>query len=412
MNKLLTALVLFTASTVVMANDATITGPQESTAPAPSAAKVPLPQHPTPQVRAYLLMDYASGRILFGEHYDERIDPASLTKMMTSYVIGQELRNGKIKPDDMVRISENAWSKNYSDSSKMFIEVGKEVSVDNLHKGIIIQSGNDACIAMAEHLAGSTSSFASLMNDWAKRIGMKSTHFVNPHGLYDENHYSTAYDLAVLGRALIRDLPEEYSIYAQKEFTFNGIKQINRNRLLWDESLNVDGIKTGHLSQVGYNLVASAVNPSNGMRLISVIIGDVSEKSRTENSRALLRYGFRFYEPYTPVKAGTALVTKDVRLGNVDQIALGVQNDVSFVIPVNARENVKASFTLNKDLVASDKSILAPIRKGQKVGLITFSLDGKPIYQLPLTALSDVEEAGFAAKLWDRCVMTVSSWFD
>lgn len=412
MKKLLIAGMFLCTATVALANDVTITGPQESNQPMPSASKVPLPQHPTPEVRAYLLMDYTSGRILFGEHYDERIDPASLTKMMTSYVIGQELRNGKIKPTDMVNISENAWSKKYSGSSKMFIEVGKQVSVDNLHKGIIIQSGNDACIAMAEHLAGSTESFASLMNEWASRIGMKSTHFVNPHGLYDDNHYSTAYDMAVLGRALIRDLPEEYEIYSQKEFTFNGIKQSNRNRLLWDESLHVDGIKTGHLSQVGYNLVASAVNPTNGMRLISVIIGDVSEKSRAENSRALLRYGFRFYEPYTPVKASQPLITKQVRLGNVEEIKLGVERDVSFAIPINAKENVKAAFTLNKDLVANDKSILAPIHKGQHVGTITFSLDGKAIYQLPLVALEDVGEASFFAKLWDRCVMTVSGWFE
>ena len=272
--------------------------PQESTLPPPSPAqKIPDPPHP--DVRAYLLMDYTSGRVLFGEHYDERIDPASLTKMMTSYVIGQELKLGRIHLDDKVSISENAWSKNLGDSSKMFLEIGKTVPVDLLNKGIIIQSGNDACIAMAEHIAGSESSFASLMNEWGKRIGLRGSHFVNSHGLYNEQHYSTAYDMAVLGRALIKDLPEEYKIYSQKEFTFNGIRQMNRNRLLWDTSINVDGIKTGHISQVGYNLVASAVNSSNGMRLISVIIGDVSEKSRAANSLALLRYGLRFYEPYT-----------------------------------------------------------------------------------------------------------------
>ncbi len=254
--------------------------------PKPTPVPTAIPSPPQITAKAYLLMDYNSGQLLFGESPEERLPPASLTKMMTSYVIGQELKSGRIKPTDMVTISKNAWAKNYGDSSKMFIEVGKQVSVENLNKGIIIDSGNDACIAMAEHIAGSEDSFASLMNQWAAKLGMKNTHFVNAHGLYNEDHYSTAHDMAILARALIHDLPNEYAIYSQKDFTFNGIAQHNRNRLLWDKTLVVDGIKTGHVSQAGYNLVASATGPEN-MRLISVVIGANSEQQRAEESKKL-----------------------------------------------------------------------------------------------------------------------------
>ncbi len=366
----------------------------------PSASQF-VPEPPTLNVRAYLLMDYASGRVLFGEHYDERIDPASLTKMMTSYVIGQELKQGRLKLDDQVTISKNAWANNYADSSKMFIEVGKEISVEQLNKGIIVQSGNDACIAMAEHIAGTVETFASLMNEWGKRIGLQNTNFVNPHGLYNENHYSTAHDMAILGRALIRDLPEEYAVYSIKEFTFNGIKQRNRNLLLWDKTLNVDGIKTGHLSSVGYNLVASAYDAKKNMRLISVIIGDISEKQRASNSKALLTYGFRFYEPYTPVKGKTKLLTKEVVYGAENTLDLGVNEDVVVVIPVNAKDKIKASFVMN------NKRLEAPIKKGQPLGTISFTLDGQVIYQTKLIALADIEEGGFISRTWDH----VTGWF-
>ena len=378
--------------------------PEESALPPPSPAQK-IPDPPRPDVRAYLLMDYTSGRVLLGEHFEERIDPASLTKMMTSYVIGQELKLGRIHADDMVPISENAWGKKLGDSSKMFLEVGKTVPVEMLNKGIIIQSGNDACIAMAEYIAGSESSFASLMNEWGKRIGLKGSNFVNSHGLYNENHYSTAYDMAVLGRALIKDLPEEYQIYSQKEFTFNNIKQVNRNRLLWDNSIHVDGIKTGHISQVGYNLVASAINDKNGMRLISVVIGDVSEKSRAANSLALLRYGLRFYEPYSPLAGGQTLLKKEVRLGDVSEVPLGTLHDVSFAVPLESEKRIKATY------VMKESPLRAPIAKGQVMGTLTFSLDGKAIYEIPLVALSDVAEGGFMSRMWDQMYLTVSGWF-
>lgn len=392
------------AGSVTAIADATVEVPESSTLP-PPAPSDQIPEPPSPNVRAYLLMDYASGRVLFGKAYEDQIDPASLTKMMTSYVIGQEIKLGRLHLNDMVTISEKAWSKNYSDSSKMFIEVGREVPVELLNKGIIIASGNDACIAMAEHIAGSESSFASLMNEWAKIIGLKNSHFVNSHGLYDENHYSTAYDMALLGRALIKDLPEEYAIYSEKEFSFNGIKQYNRNKLLWDTTINADGIKTGHLSQVGYNLVASAVHPSNGMRLISVIIGDVSEKERAAHSKELLRYGMRFYEPYTAFKQGQALATKEVRLGDRDSISIGPLNDVSLVVPINSVSRLKAEYSLDQ------KNLTAPIKKGAKIGVLNLSLDGKVIYKTNLVSLDEVNEGGFFSRTWDHIVIFFKDLF-
>ncbi len=371
--------------------------PKPDPRPMPAPAPVALPSPPQIAAKAFLLMDYHTGQILIGNNEHERLPPASLTKMMTSYVIGQELKNGRIKPDDMVTISQNAWAKNYSDSSKMFIEVGKQVSVDNLNKGIIIQSGNDACIAMAEHIAGSEDSFASLMNQWAERLGMKETHFVNAHGLYNADHYSSAYDMALLGQALIRDLPNEYAIYSQKEFTFNGIVQHNRNRLLWDKTLVVDGIKTGHVSEVGYNLVASATGPDD-MRLISVVIGSGSEAQRAEESKKLLTYGFRFYQNVTPYKQGAELATQRIWMGDKSEIKLGTDRDISLVIPRNSSGKLKADFQLKNELNA-------PIKKGEQVGTIFLKLDGKDVAQYPLVALEEVNEGSLFSRLWDYLVL-------
>ena len=371
--------------------------PKPDPRPMPAPAPVALPSPPQIAAKAFLLMDYHTGQILIGNNEHERLPPASLTKMMTSYVIGQELKNGRIKPDDMVTISQNAWAKNYSDSSKMFIEVGKQVSVDNLNKGIIIQSGNDACIAMAEHIAGSEDSFASLMNQWAERLGMKETHFVNAHGLYNADHYSSAYDMALLGQALIRDLPSEYAIYAQKDFTFNGIVQHNRNRLLWDKTLAVDGIKTGHVSEVGYNLVASATGPDK-MRLNSLVIGSGRGAQRAEESKKLLTYGFRFYQNVTPYKQGAELATQRIWMGDKSEIKLGTDRDISLVIPRNSSGKLKADFQLKNELNA-------PIKKGEQVGTIFLKLDGKDVAQYPLVALEEVNEGSLFSRLWDYLVL-------
>ncbi len=371
--------------------------PKPDPKPVATPAPVALPSPPQIAAKAHLLMDYHTGQLLIGSNEHERLPPASLTKMMTSYVIGQELKSGRMKPEDMVTISQNAWAKNYSDSSKMFIEVGKQVSVDNLNKGIIIQSGNDACIAMAEHVAGSEDSFASLMNQWAKRLGMNESHFVNAHGLYNVDHYSSAYDMALLGQALIRDLPEEYKIYSQKDFTFNGIIQHNRNRLLWDKTLVVDGIKTGHVSEVGYNLVASATGPDN-MRLISVIIGSGSEAQRAEESKKLLTYGFRFYQNVTPYKQGAELATQRVWMGDKSEVKLGTDREINLVIPRNSNGKLKADFQLKGELDA-------PLKKGEVVGTIFLKLDGKDVAQYPLVTLDEVNQGSLFSRLWDYLIL-------
>lgn len=402
-----TAISLFAFSEIVTAADPLPTPNREL--PKPNAQSVVMdvvPEPPELGEQAYLLMDYETGAVLLGKNITERIVPASLTKMMTSYVIGQEIEAGKLSKTDMVTISKNAWSKNYSDSSKMFIEVGKQVSVNDLNLGIIIQSGNDACIAMAEHIAGSEDAFASLMNKWAEYIGMKDSHFVNSHGLYHENHYSTAYDMAILGRALIHDLPDEYKIYSQKEFTFNGIKQYNRNRLLWDNSLHFDGIKTGHLSQVGYNLVASAVDPDTGFRLISVVIGANSEAQRAEDSKKLLTYGFRFYKKVTVATANKPLLEQKIIYGVTDKIALGSFRDIKVAVPRNKVDDIKISVKLNKK-----ETLEAPIKKGTQIGKILVRTDDKLIYEAPLVTLSDVEECGWLGKLWDWIVNFITNLF-
>ncbi len=366
-------------------------------APAP----VVIPEPPTFDAQSWVLMDYHTGRIICEKNAHEKIWPASLTKMMTAYVISMELKAGRLHMDDDVTITEDAWSKKYTDSSKMFIEVGKTIKVSDLVKGIIIQSGNDACVAMAIHLAGTQEGFVSVMNSYATQLGLKDTHFSNVHGLFDELNYSSAYDMALLGRATIRDLPEEYKIYSQKEFTFNGIKQMNRNRLLWDKSMNVDGIKTGHLSQVGYNLVTSAVN--DGMRLVAAVIGAKSEKSRAEFNKALLTYGFRYFQPYSPISANKALLTRGVRMGERNEVSLGIENDLTLLIPRGRQSDVKVGYRLKKGIFT------APIKKGDDMGVIEVKIDNKVISSVPLVSMEDIGECGFLGRLWDRICLFFSS---
>ena len=284
----------------------------------------------------------------------------------------------------------------------MFIEVGKKIKVSDLNRGIIIQSGNDACVAMAEHIAGTQGAFVDLMNSWAKQLGMKDSHFENAHGLDAEGHMSTAYDMALLGAALIRDVPNEYKVYKEKSFTYNGITQYNRNGLLWDNSMNVDGIKTGHTSGAGYNLVASATK--DGMRLISVVMGTKSESARKAESKKLLNYGFRFYETVTPYKAGDVFVSQNIYYGDTDTIKLGVLTDTPVTIFRGQAKNLKANFELDQDLVA-------PIAKGKTVGRVYFQLDGKDIAQFPLVTLNEVNEGSWFSKLMDYFKQLFSKWF-
>lgn len=366
----------------------------------------PIPAIPQLNAEAYILIDAKSGEILAQYNAEQQRDPASLTKMMTSYVIGQALQSGRIKNDDMVVVSKDAWATGnpvLKGSSLMFLEVGKTVSVANLNKGIIIQSGNDACIAMAEHVAGSQGAFVNLMNEYAKKIGLEHTHFETVHGLDAPGQYTTAKDMAFLGRALIRDLPNEYAIYKEKEFTYNLSKpQLNRNGLLWDTTLNVDGIKTGHTNAAGYNLVASAVDGNT--RLISAVLGGRTFKGREEESKKLLVWGFRFFETANPVKADSSLVNQTIWYGDQNKISLGSIDGAYVSVPKGRAADVQIQYTI-------DNYIYAPITKGTRVGKMQFLLDGKVINEQPLVALQDVQESGFFGTICDWIALQFNKLF-
>jgi len=366
------------------------------------SAPMIIPKAPSIAAKGYLLIDFDSGKVLSENNSEETLEPASLTKMMTSYIIGQELKSGNLKLTDKVTISNNAWSKNFPDSSKMFIEIGKEVSVEDLNRGIIIQSGNDACVAMAEHIAGSEPAFADLMNSWALQLGMNDTHFVNSHGLHADGHHTTAKDMAILAKAIITDVPNEYKIYSEKSFKYNGIVQYNRNGLLWDKSLNVDGMKTGHTSAAGYSLVSSATK--DGMRLISVVMGTRSDDARKIESKKLLNWGFRFFETITPYKANDQLASERIWMGTQANIRLGVPVDTPLTLPRNQSQNLKADFVINSEL-------RAPIQKGDKVGQVNYTLGDEAIATYDLIALETVEEGGIFSRIIDYIKLLFIGWF-
>jgi D-alanyl-D-alanine carboxypeptidase (penicillin-binding protein 5/6) len=355
-------------------------------------AAVVIPPPPSVAAGGFMLMDHNTGHVIAEQNIDMRLAPASLTKIMTLYVIGKEIKAGNISLDDMVTVSENAWAKNFPDSSKMFIEVGTQVSVSDLLKGIVVQSGNDACVAMAEHIAGSEEAFASMMNAHAQSLGMTASNFVNSHGLHDPDHYTSPRDMATLSSALIKELPDAYSLYQIKEFTYNGIKQFNRNSLLWDKSLNVDGIKTGHTSDAGYSLITSATQ--GDMRLISVVMGTESERARKVENKKLLRYGFRFFESVTPYKAGDSFVAHRIYMGDRETVDLGLNQSTPITIPRGQTNKLKAHFELSE-------SLEAPIEKGQVVGKLFLQLEGENIATYPLVTLHEVEEGGFFDQTMD-----------
>ncbi|WP_279028099.1 serine hydrolase [Gibbsiella quercinecans] len=372
--------------------------------PAVQAAEPPA----APQIdaKAFVLMDYNSGTILAEGNPDSRLDPASLTKIMSSYVIGQAVKAGKIKPTDIVTVGKDAWATGnpvLRGSSLMFIKPGDQVPVSELNKGVVIQSGNDASIALADYVAGSQDAFVDLMNNYANSLGLQNTHFLTVHGLDAEGQYSTARDMALLSQALIRDVPEEYALHKEKEFTFNKIRQVNRNRLLWSSNLNVDGIKTGYTSGAGHNLVASATD--GPMRLISVVLGAPSDRVRFSESEKLLTWGFRFYETVTPIKADKPFVTQRVWFGETSEAPLGVAKDAAITIPKGQMKNLKASYKLTQP------TLEAPLAKNQVVGTIDFQLDGKTIEQRPLVVMQEVKEGNFFSRIWDRIMMTVTQWF-
>lgn len=368
------------------------------------------PAAPQINAKAYVLMDYDSGKILTEANADERLDPASLTKIMASYVIGQSIKAGKITPNDMVVVGKDAWATGnpiLRGSSLMFLKPGDRVPVSELNKGVVIQSGNDASIALADYVAGSQDAFVSLMNKYVEAWGLKNTSFKTVHGLDSEGQYSSARDMALISQRLIADVPDEYALHKEKEFTFNKIRQVNRNRLLWDSSLNVDGIKTGYTSGAGHNLVSSATD--GPMRLISVVLGAPTDRIRFEESKKLLTWGFRFYETVTPIKVGQAFTTEKVWFGDKSEVELGVNKNAAVTIPRGQLKNLKASFTLNQP------QLEAPLAKGQVVGTIDFQLNGKTIEQRPLVVLNEVKEAGFFGRMIDFVMMKIhqifGSWF-
>ncbi len=365
-----------------------------------------LPAAPTLDARAWILIDYASGKVLAESNADQQLDPASLTKIMTSYVTGQALKAGKIKLTDMVTIGKDAWATGnpaLRGSSLMFLKPGDQVSVEDLNKGVIIQSGNDASIAIADHVAGSQDAFISLMNTYAQKLGLTNTTFKTVHGLDAPGQFSTARDMALLTKAMIHDVPEEYAVHKEKEYTFNKIRQPNRNRLLWSTTINADGVKTGTTAGAGYNLVASATQ--GDMRLISVVLGTKTDRIRFNESEKLLSWGFRFYETVTPIKPNAAFVNQRVWFGNTSEAKLGAGEAGSVTIPRGQLKNLKASYNLNQP------QLTAPLAKGQVVGTIDFQLNNKTIEQRPLIVMEAVEEGGFFSRMWDYVLMKFHEWF-
>ncbi|EPK3183163.1 D-alanyl-D-alanine carboxypeptidase DacA [Enterobacter kobei] len=368
--------------------------------------KTMIPGVPQIDAESYILIDYNSGKVLAEQNADARRDPASLTKMMTSYVIGQAMKAGKFKETDLVTIGNDAWATGnpvFKGSSLMFLKPGMQVPVSQLIRGINLQSGNDACVAMADFAAGSQDAFVGLMNSYVTALGLKNSHFQTVHGLDADGQYSSARDMALIGQALIRDVPNEYYIYKEKEFTFNGIRQTNRNGLLWDNSLNVDGIKTGHTDKAGYNLVASATEGQ--MRLISAVMGGRTFKGRETESKKLLTWGFRFFETVNPLKAGKEFASEPVWFGDNDRASLGVDKDLYLTIPRGRMKDLKASYVLNST------ELHAPLQKNQVVGTINFQLDGKTIDQRPLVVLQEIPEGNFFGKIIDYIKLMFHHWF-
>jgi D-alanyl-D-alanine carboxypeptidase (penicillin-binding protein 5/6) len=352
------------------------------------AVAKPIPQQPEIKASSFILMDFDSGRILAQKEPDKRVEPASITKLMTAYLVDKALAAGDISLNDTPTISEKAWRMK---GSKMFIEVGKQVAVEDLIKGMVIQSGNDATVALAEHVAGSEQAFAEYMNHQAAQLGMNDTQFRNSTGWPDPDHYSTARDIAILSRAVIRDFPEGYQYYREKEYTFNEIRQFNRNRLLWrDES--VDGLKTGHTEAAGYCLASSAKR--GDMRLIAVVLGTDSDKARTQNSQTLLNYGFRFFESQRLYQANESLKQARVWYGDQEQVSLGVGQDVFVTIARGRYKDLDA-------MIEIDQQISAPIAMGQELGRLVVKLDDEEIVSQPLVALQTVNDGGLVQKAID-----------
>jgi D-alanyl-D-alanine carboxypeptidase (penicillin-binding protein 5/6) len=366
-------------------------------AAAATRAAAPIPKPPEVNARAYLLVDHFSGRVLAQEHADDRMEPASLTKLMTSYVLFKALQEGRLKLTDMVTISEHAW---HSEGSRTFVQVGTQIPAEVLIKGMIIQSGNDATIALAERVGGTEDAFAQMMNEYAHRLGMNSTHFVNSDGLPAAQHYTTARDMATLANALVREFPQYYSWYGMREFTWNNIKQQNRNGLLGRDP-TVDGLKTGHTDSAGYCLVTSAKR--DGMRLVSVVMGSPSIKAREDASAALLNYGYTFYETTKIKSAGEAVLKPRVYKSTGEFAPVGIPYDIYVTVGRGQAASIKTAARLSKE------PLVAPLAANKPVGELTVSDgNGEVLAKAPLVPFAPVAEAG----LWTRAVDDVRLWFN
>lgn len=360
-----------------------------------NAEPMPIPKPPMVGAKSYILMDHQTGTVIADKNADERNDPASITKLMTAYVVYKSLSEDTLNLDDDVLISEKAWR---AIGSRMFVEVGKTVKVDDLLQGLIVQSGNDASIALAEHIAGSEEAFVSIMNSEAARLGLVSSHFMNVTGLTHEQHFMTARDIATLSSAIIRDFPNQYQRYSQKEFTFNDIKQHNRNKLLWRDP-SVDGLKTGHTDAAKYCLASSAQR--DGMRLVSVVLGANSADARATQSQALLNYGFRFFESHQLYQAGQELIKKRAWYGNKKEVSLGIKENITITIPRGRYNDLKPFMQVAKQLDA-------PIAKYQSVGKVIINLDDTKYAEVELVALEEIEEGSILQKISDY----VMSYFE
>jgi len=391
---------LIAQSSNLMAEDSLPAPSANLDKPSPSVTHKPLvtPAAPNLSAKAYILIDINSGKILAEKNSEERLPPASLTKMMTLYVISNALHNGQIHLNDNVRISRDAWK---IGGSRMFIKEGQQVPVEDLLKGIIVDSGNDACIAMAEHVGGSENAFTDIMNQQAQNLGMKNSHFTDSTGLHDPNLYTTAKDLAILGRALITEFPQYYGWYKQKWFTYNGIRQPNRNRLLWRDN-QVDGLKTGHTSEAGFCLVSSAKR--DNMRLLAVVLGEPNDSMRADDSEKLLNYGFRFFETHQLYKSGQSVAELPLYKGMVDKVSVGLAGNQFVTIPTGQYQRLNISTKIPSYLQA-------PIKKGDNVGELVVKFDNNIIATKPLYALQDIELGGFYTRARDSISLTFKNWF-
>ncbi|WP_455922230.1 D-alanyl-D-alanine carboxypeptidase family protein [Pseudomonas putida] len=357
-------------------------------APVAMSAEQMTPAAPQLAAKAYVLMEASSGQVLVDSNGDQRLPPASLTKLMSAYIATLEIKRGQIGENDPVTVSENAWR---TGGSRMFLKVGSQVSVSDLLHGIIIQSGNDATVALSEHIAGSEDAFADMMNKTAGDLGMENSHFMNPTGLPNPDHYSTPHDIAKLARAIINIDPAHYAIYSQKEFFWNNIKQPNRNLLLWRDK-TVDGLKTGHTEEAGYCMAASAVR--DGMRLIAVVFGTTSEAARAAETQKLLTYGFRFFETQTFYQKGTELAKAAVWKGATHEVRAGLADDLTMTLPKGQLKGLTATMTMKPQLTA-------PIAKGDVIGKVEVKNGDQVVHSADLIALDGVEEGGFIRRMWD-----------